>query len=449
MSTHLALIVDDEPDIRELLELTLGRMHISTCSAADLQEAHGLLASEKFDICLTDMRLPDGNGIDLVRHIQQQEMNLPVAVITAYGSMDTAVEALKAGAFDFITKPVDLNVLRNLVNSVLKLSDESVQHDRRSRHTLLGEAQSMRDIRSTITKLARSQAPVYISGESGTGKELVAKLIHDKGPRSDKPFIPVNCGAIPSELMESEFFGHTRGSFTGAVKDKKGLFQAAEGGTLFLDEVAELPLHMQVKLLRTIQEKAVRPIGAEREIPTDVRILSATHKDLAQLVEAGQFRQDLYYRLNVIQLRVPALRERSVDIPLLAEHYLTKLARANERTDLSLDESALQGLCQYDFPGNVRELENILERATTLCENNTITLADLQLPAGTVVTRPAQQVPEVAAGTVPLDDYMENIEKDALIKALEQTRYNKTAAARLLGITFRALRYRLKKLGLE
>jgi two-component system response regulator PilR (NtrC family) len=363
--------------------------------------------------------------------------------------MDTAVEALKAGAFDFISKPVDLNVLRNLVRSVLKLSDESAQRDRRSRDTLLGEAQSMRDIRSTIAKLARSQAPVYISGESGTGKELVAKLIHSKGPRSDKPFIPVNCGAIPSELMESEFFGHTKGSFTGAVKDKKGLFQVAEGGTLFLDEVAELPLHMQVKLLRTIQEKAVRPIGAEREIPTDARILSATHKDLAQLVETGQFRQDLYYRLNVIQLQVPALRDRSEDIPRLAENYLEKLARTSEHTDLSLDESALQALCQYNFPGNVRELENILERATTLCEENTITLADLQLPAGTTDAQPVQQAPKMATAAVPLDDYMENIEKDALIKALEQTRYNKTAAARLLGITFRALRYRLKKLGLE
>jgi two-component system response regulator PilR (NtrC family) len=308
----------------------------------------------------------------------------------------------------------------------------------------------MRDIRSTIAKLSRSQAPVYISGESGTGKELVAKLIHSKGPRTDRPFIPVNCGAIPSELMESEFFGHTKGSFTGAVKDKKGLFQAAEGGTLFLDEVAELPLHMQVKLLRSIQEKAVRPIGGEREIPTDVRILSATHKDLGQLVEAGQFRQDLYYRLNVIQLQVPALRDRSEDIPGLAEHYLEKLARENAQANLSLEGSALQALCNYNFPGNVRELENILERATTLCENNTITLADLQLTvAGTAVTQPAQQIPEMATGAVPLDDYMENIEKDALIKALEQTRYNKTAAARLLGITFRALRYRLKKLGLE
>jgi two-component system response regulator PilR (NtrC family) len=452
MSTHLALIVDDEPDIRELLEMTLGRMNINTRSAANLAEAHALLESEKFDICLTDMRLPDGNGIDLVRHIQQLELNLPTAVITAYGSMDTAVDALKAGAFDFVSKPVDLTVLRNLINSVLKLSDSAAPRDRRSRDTLLGDSEIMRNIRATIAKLSRSQAPVYICGESGTGKELVAQLIHSKGPRNDCSFIPVNCGAIPSELMESEFFGHKKGSFTGAVKDKKGLFQVAEGGTLFLDEVAELPLHMQVKLLRAIQEKAVRPVGAEKEIPTDVRILSATHKDLAKLVEAGQFRQDLYYRLNVIQLQVPALRNRSEDIPQLATHYLEKLALENSLPDLNINKTAMQALCNYTFPGNVRELENILERATTLCENSTITREDLQLPAGMVVSHdtPAEVAAQkVSTGDVPLDTYMDNIEKDALIKALEQTRYNKTAAAKLLGITFRALRYRLKKLGLE
>ena len=452
MSTHLALIVDDEPDIRELLELTLGRMDINTRSAANLEEAHSLLASEKFDICLTDMRLPDGNGIDLVRHIQQLDINLPTAVITAYGSMETAVDALKAGAFDFVSKPVDLTVLRNLINSVLKLSDSAHPRDRRSRDTLLGESQVMRNIRSTIAKLSRSQAPVYISGESGTGKELVAQLIHSKGPRNDKAFIPVNCGAIPSELMESEFFGHRKGSFTGAIKDKKGLFQVAEGGSLFLDEVAELPLHMQVKLLRAIQEKAVRPVGAEKEIPTDVRILSATHKNLAQLVEAGQFRQDLYYRLNVIQLPVPALRERREDIPQLTTHCLNKLAADNALSELHIDDAAMQALGEYAFPGNVRELENILERATTLCENNTVTVDDLQLPTDVTVTTqaPVAAAPqEMDSNNMPLDAYMDNIEKDVLIKALEQTRYNKTAAARQLGITFRALRYRLKKLGLE
>ena len=450
MSTHLALIVDDEPDIRELLELTLGRMKIDTRSAATLAEAINWLPRERFDLCLTDMRLPDGNGIDLVRHIQQEEINVPVAVITAYGSMDSAVEALKAGAFDFVSKPVDLQVLRNLVNSVLKLSDDYPKRDRRSRNILLGESEVMCRIRSTIEKLSRSQAPVYISGESGTGKELVARLIHSKGPRSDKPFVPVNCGAIPSELMESEFFGHRKGSFTGAVSDKDGLFQVAEGGTLFLDEVAELPLHMQVKLLRAIQEKAVRPVGAQQEIPTDVRLLSATHKDLDVLVEEGQFRQDLYYRLNVIQLRVPPLRERSMDIPMLAGHCLKKLAAANDQPDYSLGEDAMDALCHYSFPGNVRELENILERAITLCEGSTLSAADLHLPdVANDSPLMAETGSELEPGAVPLETYMDTIEKEALLKALEQTRYNKTAAAKLLGITFRALRYGLTKLGLE
>jgi two-component system response regulator PilR (NtrC family) len=451
MATPLALVVDDEPDIRELLELTLGRMQIDTRNAANLSQAQALLEQEHFDICLTDMRLPDGNGIDLVRHIQQRELNIPVAVITAYGNMDSAVEALKAGAFDFVSKPVDLQVLRNLVNSVLRLSTDYPKRDRRSRDTLLGDSEPMRRIRSTIEKLSRSQAPVYISGESGTGKEMVARLIHKKGPRADKAFVPVNCGAIPSELMESEFFGHKKGSFTGAVNDKEGLFQVAEGGTLFLDEVAELPLHMQVKLLRAIQEKAVRPVGEQQEIPTDVRILSATHKDLGQLVEDGQFRQDLYYRLNVIQLPVPALRDHREDIALLAEHFLKKLAAQNDLPAYVLAEDAAQALSEYRFPGNIRELENILERATTLSEGNVIRSNDLHLPKEATDSAAAtvQATPELEPGTVPLDTYMDSIEKEALLKALEKTRYNKTAAARLLGITFRALRYRLKKLGLE
>ena len=369
--------------------------------------------------------------------------DLPVAVITAYGSMDTAVEALKAGAFDFISKPVNLKVLRNLVTNVLKLADDYHQRERRSRDTLLGESPAMRDIRSTIEKLSRSQAPIYIWGESGTGKELVAKLIHAKGPRADSPFVPVNCGAIPAELMESEFFGHKKGSFTGAVDDKDGLFQVASGGTLFLDEVAELPLHMQVKLLRAIQEKAVRPVGAQQEDPTDVRILSATNQDLGELVSAGEFRQDLYYRLNVIQLRVPSLRERRDDIPVLANHCLKKLARHSNKPGLELSPDAIQALSDYAFPGNVRELENILERATTLSESTTVSRADLHLPDT------GQSANATTPGELPLNTYMDNIEKDALIKALEQTRYNKTAAAKRLGITFRALRYRLKKLGLE
>ena len=450
MSTHLALVVDDEPDIRELLELTLGRMNIETRSAADLKHAHALLAKERFDVCLTDMRLPDGNGIDLVRHIQQHDLNLPIAVITAYGNMESAVEALKAGAFDFVSKPVDLQVLRNLIGSVLKLTGNYPDRDRRSRDTLLGESQVMRNVRSTVEKLSRSQAPVYISGESGTGKELVAKLIHTKGPRSDCPFVPVNCGAIPTELMESEFFGHKKGSFTGAFSDKDGLFQIAAGGTLFLDEIAELPLHMQVKLLRAIQEKAVRPVGAQQEIPTDVRILSATHKNLGQLVESGQFRQDLYYRLNVIELQVPSMRERREDIPMLAEHFLKQLARRDE-IHYRIADDALKALSQYPFPGNVRELENVLERATTLCEGSLISSSDLQLPHTPMADNDQREesTPELEPGALTLDSYMDTIEKEALLKALEQTRYNKTAAARLLGLSFRALRYRLKKLGLE
>jgi two-component system response regulator PilR (NtrC family) len=451
MSNPLALVVDDEPDIRELLELTLGRMDIDARSAASYAQARTLLDSTHFDICLTDMRLPDGDGLDLVRYIQEHTPELPVAVITAFGSMDTAVEALKAGAFDFISKPVNLNVLRNLITSVLRLSDDRHPRERRSRDTLLGDSAAMRSIRSTIEKLSRSQAPIYICGESGTGKELVAKLIHSKGPRAERPFVPVNCGAIPSELMESEFFGHRKGSFTGATSDKGGLFQIATGGTLFLDEVAELPLHMQVKLLRAIQEKAVRPVGAQREVATDVRILSATHRDLAELVAGGQFRQDLYYRLNVIQLKVPPLRERSEDIAMLANHFLHKLARQNAQPDLALSDEALQALTRYTFPGNVRELENILERATTLCEGNLISRTDLHLPMSGTIAGAMNGEPERAMepGTVPLDTFMDNIEKDVLIRALEQTRYNKTAAAKKLGITFRALRYRLKKLGLD
>ncbi len=446
MKQHRALIVDDEPDIRELVEITLGRMDIETDSAKDLAKARELLTRKHFDICLTDMRLPDGSGLELVGEIQQEHPQLPVAVITAYGSMDTAVQALKAGAFDFVSKPVDLQVLRNLVNSALKLSKKTdyPKRERRSRDELIGDSPAMQHIRSTINKLARSQAPVYVSGESGTGKELVAKLIHKKGPRADKPFIAVNCGAIPSELMESELFGHKKGSFTGAVSDKEGLFQAADGGTLFLDEVAELPLHMQVKLLRAIQEKAVRPVGEQREIPVDVRVLSATHKNLAAMVEDGQFRQDLYYRLNVIELQVPPLRDRGEDVIQLANHLLQKLQGDGQ---LQLGESALDALMQYTFPGNVRELENILERAITMADGDTIESDDLHLPSSNHL--PDSSANDIEPGDVPLEDYLDTVERDAILKALDKTHGNKTAAAKLLGITFRALRYRLKKLGME
>ncbi|HVT36424.1 MAG TPA: sigma-54 dependent transcriptional regulator, partial [Nevskiaceae bacterium] len=374
-----ALIVDDEADIRELVEITLSRMGLKTASAATLAEARTLLAEREFDLCITDMRLPDGNGISLVGEIAREHPQMPVAMITAYGNAQAAVESLKAGAFDFVSKPVDIAVLRKLVDTALKLK-RGAAPPKPGDGGLLGDHPSIEQLRGMIERLARSQAPVHIAGESGTGKELVARLIHARGPRAAGPFVPVNCGAIPTELMESEFFGHVRGSFTGAVKDKAGLFVAAEGGTLFLDEVADLPLHMQVKLLRALQERSVRPVGAENEVPVNVRIISATHKNLAELVSAGAFRQDLYYRLNVIEVRTPALRDRAQDIPLLARHVLERLARGTGMSAVpQLEKSALDQLAIYPFPGNVRELENILERAITLCDGARITAADLQL----------------------------------------------------------------------
>jgi two-component system response regulator PilR (NtrC family) len=459
---QLILIVDDEPDIRELLEITLSRMGKETLSAETITEATTLLVEHDVDLCLTDMKLPDGNGIELIKLINKQYPELPVAMITAHGNMESAIEALKAGAFDFISKPVDLKTLRHLIDTALKLphrgsSEPVTQEDQLQ---LLGESSVMQSTRKKIAKLARSQAPVYISGESGVGKELVARLIHNNGPRADKPFVPVNCGAIPAELMESEFFGHKKGSFTGAVTDKKGLFQAADGGTLFLDEVADLPLHMQVKLLRAIQEKAIRPIGGNEEISINVRILCATHKDLAGLVAANQFRQDLFYRINVIELKVPSLRERTEDIPVLVEHFL-KLIATEWQTDIPhLSDEAMQALINYSFPGNVRELENILERAMTLCEDETITEADLSLPDEhasneldeiTEITREISiDEPNLSIDeSFSLDPALNDTERDAITKALEKTRYNKTAAAKLLGITFRQLRYRIKKLGIE
>ncbi|HKY93582.1 MAG TPA: sigma-54 dependent transcriptional regulator, partial [Nevskiaceae bacterium] len=376
----LALIVDDEADIRELLEITLSRMGIKSCAAATLAEARTWLEERSFDFCITDMRLPDGSGIDLVRLAQTQYSQLPIAVITAYGNAQAAVESLKAGAFDFVSKPVDLGVLRKLVETALGLRNPVGEQE--DHGGLLGSHDSILRLRQLVDRLARSQAPVHINGESGTGKELVARLIHTKSPRAKGPFVPVNCGAIPSELMESEFFGHLKGSFTGAVRDKTGLFQAAEGGTLFLDEIADLPLHMQVKLLRAIQERAIRPVGAEGETTVNVRLISATHKNLADLVAAGAFRQDLFYRVNVIEVRVPPLRERAADIPVLADHMLKKLAAtAGLPAVPRLDDSAIRRLLNYDFPGNVRELENILERALTLSDGKVITGDDLQLRA--------------------------------------------------------------------
>ncbi len=448
MRRPLALIVDDEPAIRELLELTLTRMDVDCVLAADIKQARALLQSQPVDLCLTDMRLPDGNGLELVSYIQAHSAQVPVAVITAHGNVESAVQALKNGAFDFVSKPVDLGALRNLISTALKLREQRAVGEPRGATRLLGRSAAIEQVRAMIAKVARSQAPVHISGESGTGKELVARLIHENGARADAPFVAVNCGAIPGELMESEFFGHKKGSFTGAVADKDGLFQAAQGGTLFLDEVAELPLHMQVKLLRVIQEKAIRAVGAQRETPVDVRILSATHRHLDELVRAGRFREDLYYRINVIELRVPALRERLEDMPLLAEHILARLAAGMQRKPPRLAPDAAALLHSHPFPGNVRELENILERAVTLAEGEIIHAADihLQRPA----TDAAGDEPNTQSlETQPLGKQLGDVEKEAIRKALEQTRYNKTAAAKLLGMSFRQLRYRIKKLGLE
>jgi len=435
MNQPIALVIDDEPDICELLTMTLGRMRIAADSAADVASAKAKLAKRRYDICLTDMRLPDGDGLELVDWMQTHAPGVPVAVITAHGNVETAVQALKLGAFDFISKPLDLNHLRNIVENALKIEGRSPEQPAR----LLGESASMQKLREMIGRVARSQAPVHISGESGTGKELVARLIHDSGPRADGPFVAVNCGAIPSELMESEFFGHRKGSFTGAVSDKLGLVQSADGGTLFLDEIADLPLAMQVKLLRVIQEKTVRPVGASAEEPANARILSATHKHLGHMVAAGDFREDLYYRINVIELHVPALRERGDDVVVLAKHILARL-----NPDVTLDGSACGALAGYSFPGNVRELENMLERAVTLCTTGRISEADLHMREA-----PGSIGETLQFTNTDLDNQVEAVQRQAIVEALEKTRYNKTAAARLLGLSFRQLRYRIKKLGIE
>lgn len=459
--TNRVLIVDDEPDIRELLEITLGRMSLQTDSAADLGSARDLLQNKTFALCLTDMRLPDGDGIELVEFIQNKFNQIPVAVITAHGSTETAIKALKAGAFDFVSKPVDLGKLRDLVNAALRLPQKKAATEavaKAGTHRITGNSSRINQLREQIAKLARSQAPIFISGESGSGKELAARAIHRQSARSESPFIAVNCGAIPKELMESEFFGHLKGSFTGADKDKQGLFQAAQGGTLFLDEVADLPLHMQVKLLRVIQEKSVRPVGSQAEQPVDVRILSATHKNLAQEVESGRLRQDLYFRINVIELNVPSLRERIEDIAEIAADLLSKIASENAALQCDLSDDAILALQQYHFPGNVRELENILQRAATLCEGHVIRASNLEfIRLPTTAEPPAaslnESARENAAADIPgefsLEKHLEAIEIEAIEKALKETRWNKTAAAKKLGMSFRSLRYRLKKLGME
>lgn len=464
MARQQALVIDDEPDIRELLVLTLTRMGLAVDTAGTVKDALERLAQHRYDLCFTDMRLPDGSGQEIIESVAKNYPSMPIAMITAHGNMDAAVTALKAGAFDFVTKPVDLSVLRRMVNSALKLGEPKKADSSRSSapvsvgtgpvaSRLIGQSTAMQQLKATVAKVARSQAPVHIFGESGTGKELVARLIHEQGPRAGGPFLAVNCGAIPTELMESEFFGHKKGSFTGAVSDKDGMFVAASGGTLFLDEVADLPVHMQVKLLRVIQEKAVRPVGSTTEIPIDVRILSATHKHLDHLVTEGRFRQDLYYRINVIELRVPALRERGEDIPLLAQAYLARMAADWHLERIELDSSALDELNRYDFPGNVRELENILERAVALCDEHTIRAADLGIGANRSEVAPPKLIEPVEDEGDPdndpadLEGYVANIERKAILEALAATQNNKTRAAERLGISFRALRYKLKKLG--
>jgi len=446
-----ALIIDDEPDLCQLAEITLNRMGLSTATANTLTEAKSLLEKSSFDLCLTDMNLPDGNGIELVSHIQQNYPNLPVAVITAYGNMESAVKALKAGAFDFVSKPIDLQVLRGLVNSAMQLPKNNVEITETSNdNKILGNSSAVTALRTKLNKLARSQAPVFIHGESGCGKELAAKMIHQSGARSQQPFIPVNCGAIPSELMESEFFGHKKGSFTGASQNKTGLFQAADGGTLFLDEVADLPLNMQVKLLRAIQEKSIRTIGEHQEQKIDVRILSASHKNLGMLVKQGAFREDLYYRINVIELEIPALRDRADDIPLLIDFLLTKLSNENDNDSITISPQAQSLLQEYTFPGNIRELENILERAMTLAENNRIEASDLHLPdtSQSSISTSSTELNPSKSPAKPTANLAEQ-EKNSIMAALEKHRWNKTAAAKELGLSLRQLRYRLQKLHIE
>lgn len=432
------LLVDDEPDILELLELALHKMGLEVDKAGNVHGALAKLAARKYDLCLTDMRLPDGDGLQIVQNIAEHNLDVPVAVITAHGNMENAVSALKAGAFDYLSKPVSLDQLRALVNSALKLPQTGQPGDK----MLLGHSAAMQKVRELIKRVARSEAPVHISGESGSGKELAARLIVQSGVRRDQPFIAVNCGAIPENLMESEFFGYKKGAFTGADKDRAGFFQAAHSGTLFLDEVADLPMAMQVKLLRSIQEKRVRKVGATSEEPVDVRIISATHHDLAERVRQGGFRQDLYYRLSVIPIQMPALRESREDIPEIAQRILERL-RGN--TDVHFSEDALQALQSYSFPGNVRELENIIERALAMCFGEVIEEQDLLL----VPVEHNQPENAALSSKYPLPKYLDNVEKQALLEALEQTGFNRTAAAKLLGLTFRTMRYRMERLGIK
>ena len=434
----LVLLVDDEPDILELLEMTLLKMGLRVDKAINVSQALARLSEGRYDLCLTDMRMPDGDGLQIVQHIAQRNLDVPVAVITAHGNMENAISVLKAGAFDYLAKPVALEQLRSLVKAALNLPQPSPERDR----TLLGQSPAMQKVRDLIARVARTQAPVHISGESGSGKELAARLIVQSGARRDQPLIAVNCGAIPENLMESEFFGYKKGAFTGADKDREGFFQAAHGGTLFLDEVADLPLVMQVKLLRVIQEKRVRKVGATNEDAIDVRIISATHNDLAERVRQGKFRQDLYYRLNVIPIQMPPLRELRDDIPEIAQLTLDRLRGSSRAVFTDAARDMLRG---YAFPGNVRELENIIERALALCSDGRITAQDLQLePGATELATTA--LPD---GKYSLSDHLDQVERQALLAALDKTRFNRTAAAKLLGLTFRTMRYRMERLGIK
>jgi len=470
------LVIDDEPDIRQLLSITLSRMGLEPHCVENLKESHKALKEKKFRLCLTDLKLPDGSGIDLVEELQKKLPSLPVIVITAHGSMDIAIKAMKHGAFDFINKPVDLNHLRSLINNALSTNES--KPDDSNIQEIIGQSTAALQLKAKIKKVSRSQAPVFIVGESGSGKELVARATHAHSSRKEQPFIAVNCGAIPRELMESEFFGHTKGSFTGAHQDKQGLFQAANGGTLFLDEIADLPLDMQVKLLRVIQEKKVRPIGSQTEIPIDIRLLSATHKDLSAAINAGEFRNDLYYRINVIEIATPPLRDRMDDLPILCDFILEKICKKNAIDKRNISKEAIKTLSSHHFPGNIRELENILERACALSEGVNITEECLQLTHSAPITARDQSSPQSKTNNIDnsllevasnkdsasndsdystnynaekqsIDEYLKDIEKHILLQALEKNRWNRTATAKMLGITFRSLRYRLKKLGLN
>jgi two-component system response regulator PilR (NtrC family) len=458
MTSPRILVVDDEADLRELLDITLVRMGLEVDCAASLGQARALLAGADYALVLTDMRLPDGLGLELVREVSAAGKGTPIAVITAYGSADNAVVALKAGAFDYVSKPVVLDDLRVMVQSALRLSAAAPGQPPAAGGVpsrLIGESAAMQSLRAQIGRLARSMAPIAITGESGSGKELAAREIHAQSSRAAKPFIAVNCGAIPEALMEAEFFGYRKGAFTGAADDRDGFFQAANGGTLMLDEVADLPLAMQVKLLRAIQERRVRKIGATAEEAVDVRIISATHQNLAQCVELGKFRQDLFYRLNVIELALPPLRERLEDLGVLTAAILARLAGPGQRARLG--PQVLAALAAYSFPGNVRELENVLERALAFAEDGVIEPGDLALKGARAAEAAPLQAPDPApAAAAPPDalpnslpEYLNQVERDIILRALAQTQFNRTQAAQLLGISFRQLRYQMQKLDIH